>query len=370
MVPIKKKIKNIYAYINKVLPFRICKNIEVFINHILLKKTDYMYSYFYNKENKDVKFCIFRYSLPDINLLSAGIEYISNYYYAKEKNIIPIMDLEYQWIFENYELGKHNMWDLVFQQKVTVKEAIKNGSVYIDEIGGFKSYSIKVCKDLNGNLSDRRIYTTKDKWKEYYKKIHSYIQECWRLNESVKKICDEFYNNHFNENDCVLGIMLREDFSDEFNKQMCGLDKELYERHPLNPNVDEIIKITKQKMKVWKCNKIFLSTMYYESIEKFYKEFGTCVITIDRNRRPIDISKDDHRISVDLNSKENYNLFINNKTYYEQETLAYIYEVVILSKCEYYIAPHCSGSAAVLAFNGGRYKDIEVLENRRQVKGY
>ena len=164
--------------------------------------------------------------------------------------------------------------------------------------------------------------------------------------------------------------MLREDFSEEFNRKYKGDDKQLYEEHPLGPNVDEIVEIIESKRTEWKFEKIFLSTMYYESIDKFKNAFGDIVYTIDRERRPYDISKDNRRRIATLSSEENYKMYVENAEYFDRENIVYMYEMIILAKCDYFIAPHCSGSAAALVFNAGKFKDIKVLENKRFTRGY
>lgn len=363
-------VKDLFVKISQILPFKFCKQAEIFIDRVLLGKNDYLHSYFIRNQKGRIRYCIFRYPLPEINLLSTGIEYIFHFDFCRRKHLIPLLDLEYEWFFQENRLGEYNFWELVFQQKKSVRDAVREENVFIDRISGGFSYSTKACQNINGTWNNHRIYTTKNNWRNYYRKIHKYTSKCWQVHEHIQKHCDIFFSEHFSKKEKILGVMLREDFTAEFNKKLTGADKELYERHPLNPDTSEIIELIRKKRQEWGFNKIFLSTMYQESVQKFQDEFGDSVVIMDRIRRTLDISADNMRRKADMSIEENYQLFMNNREYFKQETLAYIYEVILLSRCSYYIAPHCSGSAAVLAFNGGRFLDIEVLENGRHVKGY
>lgn len=372
MIKVKDCLNKLFLIISQILSFSNSKRIELLLYAKVLNREKYKHSYMIGNYKGNPKYCIFRYTLPDINLLSSGIGYISNYHFCKQKGVIPLMDLEYEQVFKNNELGKYNMWDLVFEQPVSVKNAVKSDRVYVDEFYGNKTYSLMVNRKINGSgkLFDRRIYTRAENWKNYYENLNKYIKECWKINKRTEDWCEKYWSNNFKETDIILGIMLREDFSEEFNRKYKEADKALYAKHPLNPNVSEIIGIAKNKIEEWNCNTVFLSTMYYESIEIFTREFGDRIHVVPRDRRPYDISKDKRRRTAEMTVEENFELFEKNMDYFRQETMAYAYEMIILSRCHYCILPVCSGAAAVLAMNGGQFKEIEILENNRSAKGY
>ena len=65
-----------------------------------------------------------------------------------------------------------------------------------------------------------------------------------------------------------------------------------------------------------------------------------------------------------------YDTFNKNRQNSIDNILTYVYEVVILSKCDYFIGAHCGGAAAVLTLNNGMFRDICVLPDKRNVKTY
>lgn len=48
----------------------------------------------------------------------------------------------------------------------------------------------------------------------------------------------------------------------------------------------------------------------------------------------------------------------------------YAQETLMLSKCDYFIGAVSAQSAMALSINGGRYKDIKVLEDRNHIERY
>ena len=80
--------------------------------------------YFSTRKNEK-KYCIVRYSLPTFALMAAGIQYIFCYYKLLDKGYIPVLDLEYEYSYEQGKIGEYGIWDSCFEQSITAEEAAK-----------------------------------------------------------------------------------------------------------------------------------------------------------------------------------------------------------------------------------------------------
>lgn len=113
-----------------------------------------------------------------------------------------------------------------------------------------------------------------------------------------------------------------------------------------------------EKLRAWKCNKIFLATED-DSIVQFFKDtfvdgFGEFFVILDREY--IDYKLGQQKIAaIRINREDDY--FLQGKEY--------LTEMVLLSLCHSFVTARCSGSTGVMmlaehfentfAFNLGQY---------------
>lgn len=226
----------------------------------------------------------------------------------------------------------------------------------------------ETCIDINNCPTDYYIHTIEENWKNYYKGVNKYIQKYWGFREEFlydlelkwKEICGDEKN--------ILGISLREVFSKEFFLQLESDEaRAVYKEHPLGPDIGEIIEIVEDYLENWKCGKIFLATVFKESIEIFEKRFPGRIVYLDRIRDTM--QEKIARLSKTWKEKASGKI---NKTYDQIDKINYQYtqETVLLSKCTYLIGAKSGATIAALAMNGGRYKDIKILEDKRNITRY
>lgn len=363
----------IKAFLRNKLPYRFFIEIEILYGKYLKlwKKNgkDFRMAYFYKKKfNAKEKYCIFRGDRTTYGIFAAGLQYVFAYEFARSKGYIPVFDLEYTYNFMQYNLGKENEWEYCFEQKVSVKEALKKDFVLVEDttIGWLD----KTCIDINGKRGDHYIHLRKNNWREYYANVNKYIQKSWIFKEEFlnkyKKKCGHIIKKH----NGVLGVSLRETFSmDIYSKRKSVAAKKIYDDHPMNPGIQEVLTIVKEYMSKWKCNKIFLTTVYKESIEIFKHEFGDDLLYLDRRRG----SFEDVLTQPDIwsmSEKEIYEYATGDVENTKQFAIEYVEEVFGLSECDYLIAATSSGSIAALSLNGGKYKDIYILPDKNKIDRY
>jgi len=331
-------------------------------------KDFYREAYFVSRKNSKKKYCIFRLEIPYYMLFSAGNLYLYMYNWAIDKGMIPILDVEYTYDFERYRLGEKNIWEMIFEQPLTVKKALNEDWVLVESIGIENHYLKRTCRKINGRSEDYYIHVQQKNWRNYYSKIHLFVKKAWVFKESFLKEFDLEYGHYFKNDHKILGVSLRESFSEDAKKLRSNVTaKNVYLRHPLVPGIEETIELVKHYMNEWNCEKIFLATIMQESVDLFIQEFGDRVIVVDRCRQSIEIFKET-QTSLEMTSKEKKEM--NEEKKVRESIKPYAKEVLALSYCDYLVAAKSGGTAAALSLNGGKYEDIYILQDRNKSKRY
>ncbi len=329
------------------------------------KETLYRYGYWYHrdKKSKDPVYFIFRFGLPGTGIGSIANTMHFCYEWAIKKNCIPIIDLEPEVVYKRGDLGVNNIWEYCFEPPMPIKEVLKQKNVYISNLGLY-SIDREACYDINGNKKDMNIHLKYDSM--YYKKLNKISKNYLKLNASLQEQVNEFIKVHFRDSR-VLGVALREEFSLFSDVTRKDKDIAFYVDHPLVPDVEESIEIVKQMMEKWNCNKIFLSTMYEESVCRFQQVFGDKVIFLQRQRKQLRTFKDlAKRVWNNSGDNEFSNNFFNSDEFKEQ-TVSYIKEVYILSNCQCFIGAPSSIAALCPVISGGDYEHFLFFEDRHHI---
>lgn len=317
-----------------------------------------------NKHSK-TKYCIVRYVRPEGQILSCAIQFIFVYNYIKKKGYIPLLDNEYYYSYQLGKLGENNLWDICFEQSKTIKDVLKENYVMATGNGIEVLYDKKMCLDINGNKEDHWVHAKRNNFRDYYKKVWQYSKNVLVIKDSLRNQFDEEWTNLV-QNKKVLGVFMREEFSDDISKGESIRVKQIYNKHPQLPSTREIIDIIKQKN--WKYDTIFVSTMFRDTIELFDNSFEDCsVVYFQRERQKYDelcLGNSFNGSHKDVYEK------LSNFDVEREQTIAYIKEVMALSRCDYFIAGPSSGAIIALIMNKGEYKDILLLDDYNKSKYY
>lgn len=355
--------------LKSVLPYDMFKRIEIIYKHLKFKdkKRRFILPYFYARQKDNCKYCVFRYPIPNYGILAIAKRYIFAYDWAVSKGYIPVVDVEFEYCFENYELGENNLWDECFEQPLSVKEVLEKRYVLIEQMGAESCYQEDTCRKINGNINDTSIHVIQDDWRDYYLKASRYIEKCWKLKPVFEREIDEWCHNSLG-NSIVLGVCLRENFSKDADKARTNETMiAVHKLHPSAPGIKEVIDIVDQYLEKWHCEKILLATMFEESVVSFKKHFGEKVVCVPRKRANFQDSMQSEEIGL-KSSKEWYDYTKENSVYIDAKS--YVKEIVAISKCNYLIAAKSSGTAVALTLNGGKYNDIYILPDENHVERY
>lgn len=316
------------------------------------------------------KYCVFRIEYPNWSLFSVACQYIFMCEWALNKGFIPLVDLEYQYNFDQHKIGEDNVWEYCFQQPISMSQVKEKEYVYLHSCYQYDNvYLEKTCKDINGKKDDVYIHITQENWRKYYSNINKYVKKYWVFKQAI---WDEFeweYEIQMRKAQHLLGIFLREDWSEEYYQYLGIEDKKVFDMHPRVPSVSETINIVKEYLQKWECDHIFLSTLYQDSVERFREAFGDKIIVVDRIRHnsigDVAASTENLFSSTAEEKRSNIKWSVEKKA-----AASYIKEVIALSRCDYLIAARGRGATAALSLNGGKYRDIYILEDKNNCKRY
>ena len=366
--------KSIFNLLERCLPYTIYMAIRIWDYRITTKDKTKLFRgpYFYKwKPFSKKKYCIIRIQRPDHALFAAGRQYVYAAEYAKRKGMYPLLDIEWNDDFENGDLGKRNIWEYVFAQR-RVQDILKeDATILVSKYGGGDMCLSETCFDINKNREDDYIHATEEKWRDYYTNIYKYVEKYWKFNKDFLFEADREFKEIFGNGENILGVSLRENFSREYFALIEKEDaKEMFRRHPLGPDVHEIIEIVEDYLTRWNCEKIFVATMFDSSIRMFEERFQGRILYAKR-KRFTNLAE----AAAITNLKKNWKDQPSGdavKSHSEEmvECQQYAQEILLISKCAYFIGAKSGGTIAALMLNGGQYKDIKILEDKRQIARY
>lgn len=296
--------------------------------------TDWNEHYIKRGDPTKPTYYIIRRKWFDIGLFSNFIVFAGHIRYALSKDWIPVVDMQ------NYpnaylapeKLGKENSWEYFFEQpfRVGLEEA-------------YSGENVVLCKDHQGYATDR-VFDDKDylaMWRTLVKKGFLKVKD--NLMQEIMAVRGKL----FAPTDRVLGVLLR------------GTDYSVKKPndHPIPPPNEFAVKVIVEKIREWKCNKIFLATED-KAIMQFFKDtfgdgFGDFCRILDREY--VDYKSGKQISSIRIDRENDY--YLQGKDYLTQ--------MVLLSLCNSFVTARTSGSIGVMilaenfenvyAFNLGRY---------------
>lgn len=94
------------------------------------------------------KYCIIRLEYPLYAHFAAE--------YAKQRQMYPLMILQYQSELKNRNLCGENIWEIVFRQKKIQDIKNRNATILVSKVEPFgEMYLSRTCIDINNNFTDK-----------------------------------------------------------------------------------------------------------------------------------------------------------------------------------------------------------------------
>lgn len=272
--------------------------------------------------------------------LLAGYSYVlSHMVYAQRMGWYPVVDqlnypLNYQ---EDFEInGTKNGWEYFWVQpsEITLREAYQSKHVVLSKRSWYQPGNIEYSVPAHMDL-------------KVIQRFHQ-LAELAHLNGITDKYCSDRYVNYFPSGGRILGVASR-------GGVMAKDTPKPAPSHPIQPGIDELIRIAGRKMKEWDMDYIFVTTEREEILERFQQAFGSALLAIPRRRFRIEEKEMELMNGVEKNP-----LYAPTQRY--KTALDYLTEMELLARCDGLIGAVTSGLRYAIFRNGGAYERLEVLD--------
>ncbi|MDR3347845.1 MAG: hypothetical protein LBN32_04450 [Helicobacteraceae bacterium] len=230
--------------------------------------------------------------------------------------------------------GTTNAWEYYFKQPLdyTLDEVYNSQNVIVGS--GQYFYANVPYSEVTFWKNERNI-----------SKLANVISENIRFNDTTMNYCKEQYNAIIGDKSNVLCVSAR---SPKYGTSMLG--------HPLQPTSDELFTKVKEYFERWNMEWIFLSTDCADYINMFKEHFKDKILHIDFSKK----------MFFDINTYAYINDIGESRQPREvstyQNTISYISQIWIASKCDSIVCSIANGSAAALEFNNNRYKHKYIFD--------
>lgn len=274
----------------------------------------------YGWKNKKDTIYVIRRPAKSVGLLSYVITTLGHIQIAIEKNYKIVVDMKN---YENmYSKNKNeNAWEYFFEQPsgISLKEAYRSQHVIL---------SSDVIPKVRPSDSIDFFYnfSTRNYWKKLCK---DYI----RVNEEIMK-CVETLNKEFfpNKEEKVLGVLCRgTDYTSLKPKN-----------HPIQPSAKQMIEKIIELKESHCVHRIFLVTEDEKVLDEFRAVFSSDELKFLDTKR---FNMVENEYLVEEMNRQNIDT--------RKQGVDYLIQIILLSKCNYFIAGRTSGSVGVALFTEG-----------------
>lgn len=275
-----------------------------------------------------------RFYIGPINNLLANYFYVlSHLVYAQKNSWIPVIDMLNYHVYNSLPYpvnGTMNAWEYFWQQpsQFALDEVYQSKNVILSKQNWFSEYDmgydIKKYKDA-----------------EIIKTLHK-LSETIPLNLNVKAHIDGKRKEIFGNKKKILGVAFR--FGGHSKKHFGKATG-----HPVQPDIDEMIKLTQKYLERWSMDYVFLTSDTKEIVERFKDIFKERLIILNRKRNTETLKKGEK------------NILYLEKNLFEVGT-DYLTEMTLLSECDALIGSINSGFRYAVVKNNLKYKNIKILD--------
>lgn len=269
---------------------------------------------------------------PRNNLLANYFYVLSHLHYAISNGWIPIVDQLNYPVYNSVSFpinGSKNAWEYYWQQpcSYTLNEIYNSKNVILSKQNWFSEF------DMGYEVSN------------YYSKklisFYNYLMQQIPFNDETNKLIKQKMNGVLPIDKKVLGVNYR--FGGHSLKHFA-----VAEGHPIQPEIDSLVKIVAEKMSDWNIEHVFLASDTEEAIKAFSKNFQDKFYFYKRIRDKESLKQGEYNALFDADR-------INTTS------IDYLTEMCLLSKCDSLIGSINSGLRYAMIKNNNMYSHVEVL---------
>lgn len=271
-------------------------------------------------KNADKIFYVIRSFSVSEGLLSEYARVLDLIYKAVNSGYIPIVDFKNyktQYSMEKPVNGTDNVWEYYFNQptQYTLEEVYESRNIIL---GGVIPRYLKKISFQDDN--ERYEYIKK------YADVKEYIYHL--AEEKISEI----------EEDRLLGVFLRGTDYVKFQPKGC----------PKQPEIEDVIKKTKEFLENYKIKKIFLATEDYQIYKRFVSQFGDMVVSSDSS------------YIMDYDEKDYIYSYFTEDRY--EVGLKYLTKMLCIAKCKYLVSSRAGGANFAVIMNHKQYEEAFIFD--------
>ncbi|RJW35686.1 hypothetical protein DXC97_22550 [Lachnospiraceae bacterium TF09-5] len=322
-----------------------------------IRENEWRDPYYASKYRPGGRYYVFRFVYGGVGIFDCIKNFIVSAQWAEENGYIPLVSFERLETFQNGEIYKDNFWDKIYlpYQGKKICDVINNDLVIVDNVGTNQKVPIKGIKSIE--FSERYA-------KDYWNRVGMLYEKYCVLLPKVKELYNENIEKLFPQGKKVLGVCIREGFGIANEVNLGPLrTKELRETNPKEPSIDHILDIVTELLEEWKCDYIYLSAQFLDSISLFQKVFPGKVLFYDREY----ISRKDYidaynKMQEDCLNMDNIdNIYISST---EKIMRDYVGQIYALAECDSLIATDSGGTRGALMISHGNYEHVKVFQTQ------
>ena len=267
------------------------------------------------------KFYVIKPDNTETGLFSYFNIFLPQMLMAKTAGWIPVVDMQNvkNTYLEQSQVGKENAWEFYFEQNQDFKlEDIAPKRIINESFEPFR----------NGPYSGRAFfedwYGEKTFWRKYVAKEIS-------VRRDILNSVNGWWTKSIRDNDRVLGVLVRG--TDYLKLKPTG--------HARQPEPEQCVLKTKELLKEWDCNRVYLCTEDYHILELFKSEFKNRLLFFSKP------------YVVDVGNGYVTQVHFDRLDDKKKQGEEYLIQILLLSRCTCLLAGPCGGTIGAELFTNG-----------------
>lgn len=275
---------------------------------------------------------------PVHNLMANYFYVLSHLCYARERGWTPVVDQLNYPVYNSQSMpinGSENAWEYFWEQPgdVTLEEAYRSRHAVLSKRSWFWEWDMGYAVEHYTDAETVAFYAE--------------LAGMTSLNEATRAHVERQRAHFLPEGEKVLGVNVR---TGGYARQSAEHGK----GHPIQPELDELISITNEKMTEWGMDRVFLACETEHAIASFKEAFGEKLIAYPRQRA---------ELGTEYLPDREKSIYLPDRSY--QTALDYLTEMEILSACNGLIGSVTSGFRYAIVRNANRFEHVEVIDRRK-----
>jgi len=297
----------------------------------------------YGKLNPDKTIYIIRMNNPNFGLLTVWKFVVGHLDYALKKGYIPIVDLKNYYVpllQDENKKGKENAWEYYFNQpqtNISLDEAYKSKNVILSFLD-VNTMNDKILHEMPMEISEIHY------WNDIASKMGVKKQICENADKEMQLIKGKYKK--------ILGVSVRVGYNALKERKYKVVDS-----HPKQPEMDMLIKDVKKYLSDWNCDACLLVIDDDNMGKIISNEIGeNCIF---RKRKRTTYYNENGEVLENVH--ETY-WMKRQKLSVQSVGEDYLTELVLLSKCDCFLAGRSSGNLFAYTMNNGSFENSYIYD--------